>query len=83
MKKIKKKSTDIFRENLRSALDSRDITITKLAEMTEDSRTSLSAILNGLEGVGMDRAQKLAVALDFSLPELLSEDFAEKVLQTA
>ena len=76
-----KKATEIFRKNVREVLEAQDITITELAERVGTSRPAISFILSGVDGVGLDRADRIAKALGFALSELLSPEFKKKLKQ--
>lgn len=66
-------ASELFRRNVKTVLDERGMTITQLAELTESSRPGLSRVLSGDDGITIERADKIAKALDFTLSELLEE----------
>ncbi len=78
-----KRATDIFRKNVRAALDAQDMTITELSVRVGTSRPAISFILSGRDGVGLERADRIAKALGFTVAELLSSDFMKNLSQTA
>lgn len=78
-----KKATDIFRKNIRAVLDVQDMTITELSKRVGTSRPAISFILSGRDGVGLERADRIAKALGFSVAEMLSPDFIKNLSQIA
>ena len=78
-----KKVTDVFRKNVRAALDAQGMTITELSERVGTSRPAISFILSGRDGIGLERADRIAKALGFTVAEILSPDFIKKLSQTA
>ena len=70
---------DIFRTNVRLAMDAKGVSITELARRIGTDRANMSRILSGSEAVTIQRADRIANALDEKLEELL----VEKVLQQA
>ena len=67
-------AADIFRKNVRRLMDESEINITALAERVGTSRPGMSRILSGIDGVTIERAERIAKALKTSLPDLLSEN---------
>lgn len=67
-------SAILFRENVKQILDERGMTITEFAEQVGTSRPSMSRILSGEDGVTIDRAERIAIALNLPLRKLLSEN---------
>ena len=64
-----------FCQNVRSALEANGMTLTSLAERTGIHRPNLSKILNGKEGVTLDRAGVIAAAIGYTLSDLISTKF--------
>lgn len=66
-------ASELFRKNLVAVLRERGMSQNELAEMIGTSRPAISKIISGVEGVTLDRADRIATALDFTLSELLEE----------
>lgn len=62
-----------FTDNVLAILDDRGTTITWLAAECGISRPNLSKILNGREGVTLERAERIAEALSVELSDLVSK----------
>lgn len=57
-------------------MDESNITITELAERVGTSRSAMSCILSGRDGVTLERAERIAKSLGVSLSEILGEKFS-------
>lgn len=66
-------ASELFRKNLKTAIRERGTTQSKLAEAVGTSESAISNIISGSQGVTIERADKIAKALDFTLSELLEE----------
>jgi len=66
-------ASELFRRNVRTVLEERGMSIAELANVTKSSRPGLSRVLSGDDGITIERADKIAKALDFTLSELLEE----------
>lgn len=66
-------AADVFRRNVRRVMDERGINITELAEKIGTSRPAMSRILSGIDGVTIDRAERIAKALKQRLADLFLE----------
>lgn len=62
----------MFRKSVRQVMDQQDLTITELAERVGTSRSGMSCILSGKDGVTIERADRIAKALDVKLSDLIS-----------
>lgn len=69
------KAIDVFRANAATAMRFRGLTITELAAAAEVDRPNMSRILAGKEKVTIERAERIANALEIHLSDLLSENF--------
>lgn len=65
---------DTFVEQLRATMAERNISQGALAELTGIAQPNISRILNSGENVTLNRAEKIATALGFTLSEFLSEN---------
>ena len=68
-------SMNLFRNNLKKALVAQGMTHQQLADAAGVRRTSISKILSGIEGVSLDRADRLAQAVGIPLSDLISSNF--------
>lgn len=66
-------ASELFRKNLLAVLRERGMSQNDLAELIGTSRPAISKIISGVEGVTLDRADRIATALGFTLSELLEE----------
>ncbi len=64
-----------FSENLRSIMSDKGITQQRLSDAARVPRPNISRILCGEENVTLERAERLAKAVGFTLSEILSEKF--------
>lgn len=62
-----------FRHNVKAMLDVRDMSQQALADAIGCSRSNISRLLNGDEGVTIERADKIAKAVGMPLSVLLGE----------
>ncbi len=69
------KAAEIFRRNVRLIIDEKGETINHLAIAVGTSRPAMSRILSGIDGVTLDRAERIARALEIPLASLLEENF--------
>lgn len=73
MQDIMRQAAEVFRENVRSVMESRDLNITELAILVGTSRPGMSRILSGEDGVTIERAERIAKALRIPLQKLFSK----------
>lgn len=66
-------AAEVFRERVLELLKEQGVSISELARRVGTSQSGMSRILNGHEGVGLDRAERIADALGTSLAEILQE----------
>lgn len=64
-------SAERFRENVARLLESRGITITRMAHSLGMSRPGISRILHGHEDVTFSRAERIASFFELDLADLL------------
>jgi plasmid maintenance system antidote protein VapI len=64
-------AADAFRENVRAKLPEKYKSISALARAAGIQQASMSKILSGHEAVTLQRAERIAAALDSTLQELL------------
>jgi plasmid maintenance system antidote protein VapI len=64
-------AADAFRENVKSQIVERHMSISALARAAGIQQASMSKILSGNEAVTLQRADRIATALGKSLTELL------------
>jgi len=64
--------TQLFVANVNALIDAGDISISEIARRAEVSRPELSRVLNGLQGLTIERAEKIAAAVDMPLDVLLA-----------
>jgi len=62
-----------FIDNVKTIMESRGLTVQEVADSCGMRRPNLSVILNGREGVTLDRAERIAEALDVDLSDLISK----------
>ena len=62
----------IFSANVRRHLENRGLSIQDLSDQCGIARSNLSRILHGHENVTLERAERIAMALDVSLAELVT-----------
>ena len=62
----------IFSGNVRRHLEIRSLSIQDLADSCGIARSNLSRILHGHENVTLERAERIATALDVTLAELVT-----------
>lgn len=62
----------IFASNVRRHLDLRSMSIQDLADVCGIHRANLSRILHGHENVTLERAERIAEALEVTLAELVT-----------
>lgn len=67
-------ATEIFRINVREAMNQKGFTIAKLAERVGTSASGISCILSGKDGVTIARAERIAKCLEVELSDLLKEN---------
>lgn len=68
------KQTDIdreFAERVRAVMQDRGLTVTALAKLAGMHHPSISNILRGVENCSLERAQRIADALDVPLSSLV------------
>lgn len=65
--------SEVFRTNVRHAMDAKGVTITELATRIGTARPTMSRVLSGAEAVTLQRADRIATALGEKLEELLVE----------
>ena len=70
-------AVEIFRHNVTSLMDEREISISKMAMELGISRPGLSRLLAGDEGLTFDRAEKIADYLGIPLASLITEKFRQ------
>lgn len=63
---------NVFSANVRRHLDLRGLTIQDLSDASGIARPNLSRILHGHENVTLERAERIASALDVTLAELVT-----------
>ena len=68
---VRSKAAEVFRANVRAIIHARGMSSAKLAEMTDIGAPGLCRILAGKEGVTLDRAERIADALNVPLTNLL------------
>ncbi|TXH43419.1 MAG: XRE family transcriptional regulator [Desulfurellales bacterium] len=73
MQEMPVNSSALFRKNVLSVIKERGITITQLAEKAETSRPAMSRILSGIDGVTLERADRVAHALGLEVSDLLAK----------
>lgn len=66
-------ASDVFRENLAIILKEQGVSMSELARRIGTAQANISRIIHGKEQVTIDRAQRIAEALDVSLREILTE----------
>ena len=66
---------NVFLENLKFAMEERGLNTSTLATRSGLSISSMSRVLNGKEKMTIERAERVATAVGFSLSELFSHDF--------
>jgi transcriptional regulator with XRE-family HTH domain len=66
---------NVFSTNIRQCLKAYGWTARDLCDATGIQEANMSRILNGKEGVSIERADKIAKALEVPLSDLLSESF--------
>ena len=62
----------IFSNNVRRHLEIRGLSIQELSDSSGIARSTLSRILHGHENVTLERAERIATALEVSLAELVT-----------
>lgn len=72
-------ATNTFRDNLRSLMDSREISQRELAKKAGTGYPNLNRVLQGKQNVTLELADRIADALDISLTELLAKKSRRKV----
>lgn len=65
--------SEIFRTNVRNAMDAKSISITELARRIGTARPTMSRVLSGSEAVTLERADRIAHAVGERLESLLIE----------
>jgi len=70
-------TAETFRVSVRKSMDDKGVTIQKLADTIGTSRPSMSRILSGGENVSLERAVRIADALETCVSELLGEIILE------
>jgi transcriptional regulator with XRE-family HTH domain len=70
-----------FSDNVFAALEKRGWTIQQLADACDMDRSNLSKALRGKEGCTLERAKKIADALQVPLSKLVTE--SRKIVSTA
>ena len=63
-----------FTDNVARIMTDQGITVTGLASSSGIGRPGLSRILNGHEGITLERAEKIAEALGVELSELIAKE---------
>lgn len=71
-------ATNTFRDNLRTVMESRDISQRELAQKAGTGYPNLNRVLQGKQNVTLELADRIADALDISLTELLSKKIRRK-----
>lgn len=66
-------ASEIFCQNLKDVVEQRHLKISELAKMVGIARPTMSDIINGKENVTLNRAQRIAQAIDVPLTSLLEE----------
>jgi len=66
-------AADAFRENIKTLLRERDMSISALGRAAGVPQSSMSKILSGHESVTLQRADRIAIALGVRLGALLEE----------
>lgn len=69
--------------NVRSILSARGMSQRELAGIAGMYEANLNRILQGKEGVTIERAERIATALGISLSDLVSDDSPELLKETA
>lgn len=64
-------ATELFRTNVRETMNRKGLTIAKLASLAGTSASGMSCILSGKDGVTLERAERIATALESPLVALL------------
>lgn len=74
-----------FRKNVRVAVEFRDTTFTELAQKAQAGRPGLSRLMNGDQKATIERAGRIAAALNIPLPRLLESphDFQQWIRSRA
>jgi len=67
-------ASEIFCQNLKDVVEQRRLKISELAKMVGIARPTMSDIINGKENVTLNRAQRIAQAIDVPLTTLLEEN---------
>lgn len=67
------KASELFRRNIQTVLHENGLSHASLAEMVGTSRPGITRIISGVDGVTIERADRIANALGFTLSELLEE----------
>jgi transcriptional regulator with XRE-family HTH domain len=71
---LEMEATEIFRVNMREAMERKSMTIARLATLVGTSASGISCILSGKDGVTIARAARIAKCLEVELTELLTEN---------
>lgn len=66
-------ASELFRRNLQTVLHEQGMSQATLAELVGTSRPGITRIISGIDGVTIERADRIATALGFTLSELLEE----------
>lgn len=66
-------ASEIFCQNLKDVVEQRHLKISELAKMVGIARPTMSDIINGKENVTLNRAQRIAQAIEVPLTSLLEE----------
>lgn len=66
-------ASELFRKNIQTVLHENGLSHQALAEMIGTSRPGITRIISGADGVTIERADRIATALGFTLSELLEE----------
>lgn len=64
--------TQLFVANINSLIEAGDVSISEVARRADVSRAELSRVLNGSQGLTIERAEKIAHAFDVPLDVLLA-----------
>lgn len=75
----KSDAMECLRRNIKALLRARGMSQKDLAERCGIATSNLSRLLNGGEKVTLERAERIAVAFEISLSELLQENLEKMV----
>lgn len=72
-------ASEIFAANLTRVMESRSLNITALAKLVGIARPTMSDIIHGKENVTLNRANRIAKAVNIPLSQLVEEDILQSV----